>query len=84
MKKLLLVIIGFVLTNCSHTSWDGLDIVNGEQYVVSAKFSEDDGYLYHLIRIKNSPSFYTYGYRDTISFQVGDTIIVKVELMNKK
>ena len=74
-KIILLVLIALMMVGCD-MPMDTLNVVNGSKFVVTSKRKEEQIYLYHIIKVNNS--WYTYNYRDTTNFEVGDTLTITV------
>lgn len=55
---------------------ESLDVVNGSKFIVTSKRKEEQIYLYHVIKVNES--WYTYNYRDTTNFEVGDTLTITI------
>lgn len=76
MKKIiLLALTALIMVGCDW-SMDSLDIENGSKFVVTSKTKKEQTYWYHVIKVGDS--WYDYNYRDTTSFDVGDTIVITV------
>ena len=63
------------MTGCD-IAMDSLNITNGSKFIVKSKTKEKQIYWYHLIEVGDS--WYDYHYRDTTSFEVGDTLTITV------
>ena len=78
MKKvILLALTALMMVGCG-MAIDGLDVVNGTEYVVKAKRVDSNyGYIYNLVKVGDS--LYDYAYKDTTDFNVGDTIVITIK-----
>ncbi len=79
MKKILIFIcIAFCCIGCTFY-WDGLNIKNNGQYVVSSvsEYTYDYAYGLNPVGIKKG-IIDKYVYLDTAKYNIGDTLVVKV------
>jgi hypothetical protein len=79
MKKILMFIcIAFCCIGCT-LYWEGLNIKNNGQYVVSSVSEYTYDYVYGLnpVGIKKG-IIAKYSYLDTAKYNIGDTLVVKV------
>ena len=76
-KIILLALITLMIVGCD-IAMDSLDVLNGTEYVVKSKKVNKDnyGYLYRLIKVEDA--WYDYHYKDTLDFNVGDTIVITI------
>ena len=76
MKKIILLPFAVLMMVGCDIAMDSLNVVNGSKFVVESKRKEEQTYLYSLIKVGDS--WYTYHYRDTTNFEVGDTLTITV------
>ena len=76
MKKIILLVFATLMMVGCDIAMDSLDITNGSKFIVKSKTKEEQTYLYHVIKVGDS--WYDYHYRDTTSFDVGDTLTIIV------
>ena len=76
MKKIILLALTVLIMVGCDMPMESLDVVNGSKFVVTSKRKEEQTYLYRLIKVGDS--WYTYHYRDTTNFEVGDTLTITV------
>ncbi len=76
-KFILFVFTLLVFTSCDF-AMDRLNVTNGAKYIVTSKKKKVDDfhYTYHLV--VEGDRFYDYYYKDTTSFNVGDTLVLKI------
>ena len=81
MKKFLLsvcVILG--CTSCNPV-YDTLNVTNGSKFIVSSVEQQGEVYFYHLNKEGHKKFIWdAYGYTSANRYNVGDTLIVKIEL----
>lgn len=81
LKKFLLsicIILG--CTSCD-TVLDSLNVTNGDKFIVSSVEQQGEVYFYHLNKEGHKKIIWDeYGYTSANRYNVGDTLIVKIEL----
>ena len=79
MKKIILLALTALMVGCD-MAMDSLDIVNDSKFIITSKDKEKLNYLYRVVELDNL--FYTYRYRDTADFNVGDTLVITIRRLN--
>ena len=79
IKKLILLAFTTLLVVGCGMAIDKLDVNNEDKYKVVSKREEDSHYIYRLLKIGNTWYSYSYDYRDTTNFEVGDTLIISIK-----
>lgn len=78
MKRILFILFIFLFIGCD-MPMHGLDVKNNSKYIVTSVKYRDTYYYYTLKDIKDLDAWFDhYGYTDTIKYNVGDTIIIKI------
>ena len=77
MKKFILALTALMMVGCD-MAMDSLDIINGTEYIVKSKEVSKNNYEYLYRLVKVGDTWYDYHYKDTVDFNVGDTIVIIV------
>lgn len=78
-KFILFVFFSFLVFASCDLAMEGLDVKSGTKYIITSKkkITGDCHYTYRLIKVGDK--WYDYDYTDTTDFNVGDTLILKIE-----
>lgn len=81
MKKFLLsVCVVLVCTSCNQAVIETLNVTNGSKFIVSSVEQQGEVYWYHLNEEGYKKFIWDeYGYLSTNRYNVGDTLIIKIE-----
>lgn len=78
MKRILFILFIFLFIGCDIPMKE-LDIKNNSKYIVTSDRYKGTYYFYNLKDIEDLDTWYDhYGYKDTIKYNIGDTIIIKI------
>lgn len=78
MKRILFVLFIFLFIGCD-MPMNEIDIKNNSKYIITSVKYRRTYYYYYLKDIKDLDAYFDqYGYKDTIKYNVGDTIIIKI------
>ena len=83
MKKIISLIFIVLLVAGCNMAMDGLDVDNGTKYIVTSKTkkAKEPYYSYRLIKLGDY-TWYDYNYKDTASFEIGDTLVLTIKKVN--
>jgi hypothetical protein len=80
ISKIILIIFVPLLTIGCVKAWDELNVKNNDKYVISAIVYRNGQYYYNLNKIGEMHIIFDdYIYKSKEKYNIGDTIIVKVE-----
>ena len=78
MKRILFILFIFLFIGCN-MPMDSINIKNNSKYIVTSVKYNGTYYFYNLKDINDLDAWLDhYGYRDTIKYNIGDTIIIKI------
>ena len=77
MKKLILLALTALMMVGCNMAMDSLNTSGGDKYIIYSKTRKSNESFYRYILIKfGGPEYYSYLYKDSTDFSVGDTIII--------
>jgi hypothetical protein len=77
MKRIILLAFAALMMVGCDRAMDSLNTSGGDKYVIISKTKKynESFYRYRIIKF-GEPEYYDYIYKDSINFNVGDTIII--------